>query len=386
MGGYTHLMDANLDQYGLSKSRRQLMIAMVTWMAGCATYGWYLSNLTSFANARWLSVISMALAIPFFVIVYINLPQNRLASFAVINPRIEFPVWAQIFRAFCLACLAGYIFTPFMYTNLEWIPGIFLLLSLAAGAVGRFQTVFTGRNFLLVDFLFGLLDVCGLVIGSFNLVLADRASPVVLAVGIMALIFPAGDWLVLRVRKRPHNLAGNPSLRLLSGMLIGYLGAALLPIFSIEINSIAGVMLIAVTAVVYARQYLNGKDGEKAASRWGKISSSIPFHLILLLARIAAGFLVMLSPLFPTDFSNFPIFMLCFAAILGLIPRLCFLGIMGYTGLAMSTSETDPYFLLAFCLSEILVVLGGGGIALWSPEKNWLRAYAGDIEVKQEEQ
>ncbi len=359
------------------------MIALVTWVTGCAVYAFLLSNLTPLINAILLSSISLGLAIPFFGIVHHNLPRNRLASFAAINPRIEFPVRAQIFRAWCLACMAGYFLIPFVFSNLEWLPGLFLILSLAVGAAGRFQTVFTGRNFLLTDFLFDLLDGIGLLIGSIILGISGRASPAILVVGAMAIIFPAGSWLVSKTKKvAASSGAGNPSLRLISGFMTGYLGVALLPTFSSEVNNIAGMILVFVMAFVYASQYLQGKGLQKVKGRWKKFTHSIPFQLLLLIMRIATGFLVMLSPYFPSDFSNFQIFLLCFAAILGLFPRLCCLGIIGYTGLALTNSGNNVFFGVAFCLSTILVILGGGGIALWSPENNWLRAYAGTIDEK----
>lgn len=359
------------------------MIALVTWVIGCAVYAFLLSNLTLLINAILLSSISLGLAIPFFGIVHHNLPRNRLASFAAINPRIEFPVRAQIFRAWCLACMAGYFFIPFVFSNLEWLPGLFLILSLAAGAAGRFHATFTGRNFLLADFLFAFLDGFGLVIGSIILSISNRASPVVLVVGAMAFICPVCSWLLFKARKQAaRSTVGNPSLRSIVGFMTGYLGVALLPIFSSEVNNIAGMILVFIMAFVYASQYLEGKGLEKVKGRWKKFTHSIPFQLLLLIMRIATGLFVMLSPYFPSDFSNFHIFLLCFATILGLFPRMCCLGIIGYTGLVLTNSGNDVFFGVAFCLSTILVILGGGGIALWSPENNWLRAYAGTIDEK----
>ena len=272
-----------------------------------------------------------------------------------------------------------------------WLPGLIYiaaaLLDLADGAVARRcgQITRLGERLDTRFDALGLLCAVGVGIGLKQLPL------IYLAVALAYYVFSAGTIARRRSGRVVMPLTPRPAARLSAGFTMGFVGAALLPLFRPPATTLAaGVFMIPLLAG-FLRDWLvvSGRiqPGAGQPARWEKMwqrlfRDTLPVVLraVLLVCALAA---VEKTAAFPgaetagpvdacATFVR-PVFLLAIVcAALGVLGRSAALPILLLSGLWISRRGADPLTGLVLVAAAGLLLAGSGSLSLWRPEEKFL--------------
>lgn len=309
----------------------------------------------------------------------------------------------SLLRGWFLGALAGFILTPLPSGWTAWLPGILYILN---GIADFFDGYFARRSHQVTAMGQRLdlsLDGLGVLFASL-LLYRDGTLPFwILLVGAARFIFLFVTWLREKVGKAVYDLPPSPLRRALAGAQMGFLGAALLPVFKPPATIWAGAFFSFPFLLNFGRDLLwicgirfdslasRGvipaiKGLAAPATRW--LMDWLPLGLRLLIGVALGGALwhwFSTSPSFLTawtplgsaqaQFQLMRIFYLFGIAstVLGLVGRggaaLLLIGVGLQQGI-LPLGWLGKTVLIAACL---LLYSGSGKAALWQPEERLIR-------------
>lgn len=363
-------MDENRDHFALQKLHITVILWALLVIMGFSYGAFVFFRDLALEKLLKSSAVILLLGGYFFVTLWKDLSINRSVSSGMLYPDLGLANHISIFRGVLSIALAGFIFAPFTGSRLELAPGILFLnisvLDFADGAAARL----TGRTTRLGERLDMRLDGAGVLFGSIILVVAGRAPVFFVAAGMLRYLYLFGQWLLQRIGKPVHSLPPNPYRRALAGMMMGFISVTLFPIFSSVVTGVAAILFLIPFLIGFGQDWLY-TSGILSPEQGIKRPVGLLYDLFLLIIRIAAGCFLIFSPVFLTYYSTFFGFMFSLIIIMGLLPRVIALGIIVYAGNLLSIHASDPMMWTAFVLACASFFLGGGHLALWSPEE-WL--------------
>lgn len=279
--------------------------------------------------------------------------------------------WITMLRAMGLALLTGFILSPRPVGWLAWAPGgLYLaaaLLDFADGAAARL----TRRTSRLGELLDMHWDSYGVLVACILLVQYGAVPLPYLLVGLARYLFLAG--MNLRERRGLTNYPMPPSMvrRALAGTQMGFIGAALLPVFPTPVTRAAAVIFMLPLLAGFLRDWLYVSGAlqprtEKiqwtaALKDWGPVGLRV-VGLVLL----AVGFT---RPLQPGLAAVYALALVSFT--LGAAGRIVSLAALLAAGLALKGSPADGISWALLFTCAVLMLSGTGKISLWKPE-DWL--------------
>ena len=191
---------------------------------------------------------------------------------------LGYGTWITIIRAMLVATLAGFLFQPWPQSSvfpgsLSWVPGIIYItasiLDFADGQVARHYKCETH----LGAFLDTKFDALGLLIAPLLAVWYGQLPLAYLTVSAAYYVFIIGIRLRKKYSKLVVELEPRSSARIVAGFQMGLVGAALLPLFSPPVTTIAAyIFMVPLLAGFvkdwsyvcgYPKRYLSLKSSKK---------------------------------------------------------------------------------------------------------------------------
>ena len=167
----------------------------------------------------------------------------------VLYSNLGYGTWITIIRAMLIATLAGFLFQPWPHSGalsggLSWAPGtIYITASVLDYLDGRLAR-HCKHETRLGAFLDINIDALGLLIAPLLAVWYGQLPIAYLAVSAAYFVFIGGIWLRKKYSKPVVELKPRPSARLIAGFQMGFVGTALLPLFSPPATTIAAYMFM----------------------------------------------------------------------------------------------------------------------------------------------
>ena len=185
-----------------------------------------------------------------FITVYVlgllryGLPLNYAARQNVLYSNLGYATWITIVRAMLICMLAGFLFQPWPHSNasstsLSWAPGILYITASVLDYVDGLVARGCKHQTHLGAFLDINIDALGLLIAPLLAVWYGQLPIAYLAVGAAYYVFIVGIWLRKKMSKPVVDPKPRPSARIIAGFQMGFVGMALLPIFSPPATTIA---------------------------------------------------------------------------------------------------------------------------------------------------
>jgi CDP-diacylglycerol--glycerol-3-phosphate 3-phosphatidyltransferase len=301
-------------------------------------------------------------------------------------PTLGWANWITLLRAGAIVALCGFLPMAFLHGDqiryhLNWAPGIIYLgISLADlcdGFVARRQQHETelGKRLDIEA------DAAGLLAASLLAVVLGRLPVVYLLAGLAYYLFILG----IRVRQRRSlpviALRSRPYARIVAGLQMGLVGAALLPLFNPAFVSIAAGIFMLPLLIGFCRDWLvvscriktdAGQQSHLDIRARSLMMRALPWTLRLVLS--AGGILLLVS-------SAPGLTHLIWHLVLGLCVLMAGLGIMGRSAsllLVLLLGCNQSIFgmawpaLAVFGAAAALMLTGAGAFSLWAPEEDIL--------------
>ncbi|MBC8335338.1 MAG: CDP-alcohol phosphatidyltransferase family protein [Anaerolineales bacterium] len=334
---------------------------------------------------RWLG-LTAALAAWQLIALWQALPQNHRAGEYALLPDLGLGNQLSLVRGFFIAALAGFLFSPWPFGWLGWVPAFLYFFSditdLLDGYFARIQNHVTelGAALDMNNDSWGVLVVTGLAFWY------GQVPVWYLPVGLARYFFLAGLWIRERQGKENLELPHSFRRRIFAGVQMGLITAMLVPLFAPPATTIAATLFMIpfLGGFLYDWFLVTGKiDPEKGAVFFENLLSSAWMRLLPLGLRIltAAG-LAYLALLQPVDI--FGLYQLPFGPlwlileiivilmlIFGVMGRLAAVFALVFLGLMLKFTLLTPLHFSLLLFSAILLFTGSGALSIWSPEE-WL--------------
>ena len=190
----------------------------------------------------------------------IGLPLNYHPEQNIFFSHLGYGTWITIIRAMLIAILAGYLFQPWPYSSvmpgrLSWAPGTIYIaaaiLDYADGLVARVSKHVTR----LGAYLDINIDALGLLIAPLLAVCYDQLPIAYLSVSAAYYLFIIGIRLRKMYSKPVFELKARPAARIIAGCQMGFVGIALLPVFSPPTTTIAAYILMVPLLAGFVRDW-----------------------------------------------------------------------------------------------------------------------------------
>ncbi|PWH13372.1 MAG: hypothetical protein DDG59_14365 [Anaerolineae bacterium] len=316
----------------------------------------------------------------------------------------------SLLRGWFLAALAGFIVTPHPSGWLSWLPGILYILNGVCDFFDGFLARRTHQVTVMGERLDMSLDGLGVLFASLLLYRYGTLPGWILLVGMARFVFLLAAKLREKLGKHVDELPPSTLRRALAGAQMGFLGGALLPVFTPPATVWAGACFSIPFLLNFGRDllWMNGirvlavtsrplsivEQTFYYAGRW--LLDWLPLGVRLSIGVMLAAplwnwwlkappsFLTAWTPLGSAlvHFQWMRLFYLLgsLSTVLGVVGRggavLLLIGI----GLQQGILPLGELGKLLVFSAGLLVFSGSGRLALWKPEERWIRRRWGERE------
>jgi CDP-diacylglycerol--glycerol-3-phosphate 3-phosphatidyltransferase len=293
-----------------------------------------------------------------------------------------------LLRGLFVAALLGFLVLPRPPGWLAWIPGILYILSDVADFLDGYLARRTDHATRLGEILDMSFDGIGVLVAVLLGVKYGQIPAWYVLIGFSRYLFMGGQWLLERLGKPVHELPPSIRRRGFAGLMMGFLAAVLLPVFSPPGLHIAATLFGLPFLVGFGWDWLVVSGVIRPDSQSTIFKNGMSTHWLLLVVRLvilAFNLVILLQWFGSTPGSNpAPLALVIFnlivvvAIVLGFAPRttailgLCLLGLF-QTYASLTTLQS----ILAIAYTLILY-LGSGAYSLWTPEESLITQRAGE--------
>ncbi len=209
---------------------------------------------------QWL-LQTCAVLVYVFGILRCCLSYNIQKHETVLLPTFGAGTLVTIFRGALISMLAGFLFLPRPGSIpemfwLSWIPGALYISAAFADYVDGYFARITNHETRLGEVFDEKMDALGLLIAPLVAINFGQLPMFYAAVGVAYYCFIFGIWLRKKYGKPVVELKPRPGARILAGFQMGFVGVALLPVFSPPVTTIAAVIFMTPFLVGFARDWL----------------------------------------------------------------------------------------------------------------------------------
>ncbi|MFN3308308.1 MAG: CDP-alcohol phosphatidyltransferase family protein [Anaerolineales bacterium] len=374
------------------------------WVLTLLTFGsslWAMNILLAggwSAAVRWSWTIAAAIfCLYVLAVLWKALPYNYRLEDGAFLPYFGSGNLVSLLRAWFLAALAGFLIAPLPSGILTWLPGLLYIFNGIADLLDGYLARRAHQVTAMGERLDMSLDGFGVLFASLLLYRYGKLPVWILLVGIARFLF----LLVVKLREKQgkpvYDLPPSDLRRALAGVQMGFLGGALLPVFTPPATIWAGAIFSLPFLLHFGRDllWMAGICHYRMASTLSSRLISAGKHLLLnwlpIVLRLILGVLVsqqlwdwlnsppsFLSAWTPLGSAQTQYdLMLVFYAlglpsvVLGLVGRggaaLLLIGV----GLQQGILPLGWADFITLASASLMLFLGSGLVALWSPEE-WL--------------
>lgn len=344
-----------------------------------------------FSARRWLLLAALTVAGEFWFLRRV-LHQNHPPNAQELYPDLGVANLLTIGRGLGYAWMAGFLFMPRPGGWVDWLPALLYLLASLSDYFDGYLARRTARISRLGETLDIEYDGLGMLVAIALAVQYGQLPAVFLLVGMARPLFVWGMLLRSRMALPNYPLTESKQRRIMAGLLMGFMLVVLWPIFGPPATSLAGAIFAGIVALGFMRDWLVVigwlRPQHPAYQTWrARLKSLVfgwlPSGLRLLIAVVVAFFIIDIwqgrSP-WP---AGIPAMVRWFFVLIGAVGGLLALFGIAARGAAilMIVVACADFVLgshtwlnlLLLALASLLVVVGNGHFARWTPEEHWLR-------------
>lgn len=341
---------------------------------------------------QWLLLASAVLLVE-MAILRRHLDRNRACPEGTLHPTLGWGNGVTLARGVAYAFMAGFLFAPRPGGLWNWAPAFLYLIAFLADYLDGYLARATGRITELGEVLDIEFDGLGILIAVGLAVQYGQLPAIFLLLAVARPLFVWG--MAWRERKGlpNHPMTESSWRRLVAGLLMGFVAVVLWPIFTPPATYIAAGVFGIPVAVSFLRDWLVVSGRLRPASpayrRWRRRLKAAVFGWTPLLLRLAAlpAVVWVFASLFQRQTAESALLlpiavggMALAAALLGIATRLAGIILTGLACFHLVTHGQGAANWLLLAVAGLLVELGGGRFALWSPEEDWLQRRGGPIQ------
>jgi CDP-diacylglycerol--glycerol-3-phosphate 3-phosphatidyltransferase len=319
-----------------------------------------------------------------------------------VRPRIGPGTQLTLLRGFLLAVTGGFLFSPRPPGRLAWIPALSYTLAILADYLDGYLARIYGDVTPLGESLDVEFDALGMLLSTALAIWYGALPMWFLIIGLLRYGFQLGKWILRRMGRGIKGLPASQTRRPIAGMTMGYLSAALWPIFGAPETVVAGAIFGSAMLLSFSRDWLvvsGALDAQSpvytAARRTVRrvllgwlpvmIRLLIPVLLIPAVWENVAHYHP-LDPGFPAGPSPSELIKLASVGVellaggmivLGVASRTAALLILVPLALAISAQGMRPIDGWRLMAVILVLVLGSGRLSLWQPEERAFSQRAG---------
>jgi CDP-diacylglycerol---glycerol-3-phosphate 3-phosphatidyltransferase len=290
-------------------------------------------------------------------------------------------------RGWGVSCLAGFLLLPQAVISgpppwMAHVPGLLYLSVGCADFIDGLWARRTGTESALGQRLDVEMDALGLLAASLLAVRMGRLPVFYLAVGACYYIFRFAIAWRRRRGRIVLPLKDRPMARIMAGLNMGFVGAALLPLFAPRVLNLAAIYFSVPLVMGFVWDWLvvSGYLSDDRADRLQRLMSparaaaSLITRLVLLVCGPAVT-----ETLFQTASPTVIVAAICLWVMIavGWLGRVAALAAGFWLARAASSSDVPPAFLVALSAALVLTILGTGPWSWWKPEDACLSRKAG---------
>jgi CDP-diacylglycerol--glycerol-3-phosphate 3-phosphatidyltransferase len=274
---------------------------------------------------------------------------------------------------------AGFLFVPAPEGILRWAPPILYTTAIVAdlfdGVLARranFATLLGAR--LDIE-----LDGLGVLLALLLAVHLGQLSPWFIAVGLARPLFAVGLWWRRRQGLPTFELPPSRHRKLLAGIQMGFLSAALWPVLGPQALTLIGVCVLLPTVVGFGRDWLvvsgrivpSGRAYE-LLDRWNDtvVVKGLPLLLRLLMPAAFVS-LWLYDPLLESAVILFAMMGMASIAV-GVLGRVGAILLIIAVGVHAAIHGLDPLTSILLAGASSILVFGTGPASLWKPEEAYI--------------
>lgn len=348
------------------------------------------------------SLATGAVCIYLLAVLWFALPENHRHGETTLLPGLGAGSLLTLARGILFSALAGFAVSPLPPGALVWFPGCIYIV---AGIADLFDGYLARRGnhvTRLGERLDMTLDGVGVLLAAWLLYHYQKLPWWILLVGAARYVFIILEWILTRLGKPTRPLPSSRSRRGFAGAVMGFLGAALLPVFTPPITVWVGVLFVTPFLFGFVRDIfimsgvipLPPEDSRPSSSMvYPLLFRGLPVFLrglLLVLAVVRLNtwrlslpeFLTIVTPLGTAQahFVWVVVFYLLGSSllVLGVIGRLGGMILLIAVGLQyaiLPLGKLEAGILL--CASGIFF-LGSGAFSLWQPEQRLIERRLGE--------
>ncbi len=314
------------------------------------------------------------------------------------SPLYETLGWGNrltILRAWLIAAVGGFLFQPWPDGPvLAWVPGTLYFVASALDRIDGFVARRTGHRSLFGEELDMVSDALGMAVASLLAFGYGQVHMSYLLLGVAYYLFHGGLWWRERRGLPVYELPPGMYRRAWAGFQMGFLVAALWPLFSPAVTAVAGFAFMAPALVGFLVDWLivsgrierGGERVERFFRRLAWISHSavqpglrLAVAVLLAVALEPFGWLVLSG--FPTDWENAlgssGVWLAVFLILLGISGRAACVLLVGLLGWHYSDASLRTVDVALLCGVVWLMLLGTGRFSLWREDEQWINRHDG---------
>jgi CDP-diacylglycerol--glycerol-3-phosphate 3-phosphatidyltransferase len=337
---------------------------------------------------QWIFQAALLSVFPLAVL-WRGLPLNRRPGEDRLLPTLGAGNLLSTTRGILIAGLGGFLFLPRPGSWVGWIPAcLYTVAALADLFDGYLARRFKQETWLgeTLDMSF---DGLGVFVGSLLIVQYGQAPWFYLLVGLARYLFLIGIWIRRRLGKPVYELAERPARRPLAGAQMGFIAAALSPVFSPPGIALAATLFALPFLVSFLRDWLTVSGAFIPASHRGRSGRLVErksplaelFRWSPLILRIFAAGLLAAWMSGPGDVSPGLMTLAVLGGFMlaaGAAGRLAALIVLFVIGINLGPVAPGILDILLIAVTIILFHAGSGPWSLWVPERRLLDRRLGD--------
>jgi CDP-diacylglycerol--glycerol-3-phosphate 3-phosphatidyltransferase len=282
-----------------------------------------------------------------------------------------------LLRGWMISAVAGFVVAPPRRGWAAWMPGALY----TAAALCDLVDGYVARRRNEVSVVGGKLDVAmdglGLVVAPAAAVALGRLPVWYLAVGLAYYLFHGGLWWRSRLGRPayPERMIASRYTRQFAGCQMGLVATALFPVLGPPGTTITAALFMTPNLVLFLRDWLvvSGRLDPAAARFPPQLERAATAAALPLRLAAAAGLILLVTS------GLLPVVAVAPAVLIGagVLTRLTSFA-SGIAVAAILPSSPTPLPVATFTGLMVLMLIGAGHAALWSPEDSWMLRRAGE--------
>ncbi len=338
-------------------------------------------------SLRWTLLAGLLLVVE-LIVLRRNLHKNRPTPASPVFATLGWGNSVTLARGAAYGLMAGFLFAPRPGGLLDWAPAILYAVAIVADYWDGYLARRTNHTTMLGEVLDIEFDGIGILIAMALAVQYGQLPGIILLLAVSRPLFLWGMKWRDRLGLPNHPMTPSDERRIAAGLIMGFMAIVLWPVFHPPATYIGGAIFGGMVAASFLRDWLVVIGWLQPTSPgymfWHARLKRVIFQRLPLLLRLASLPAVVLVLWRIVDsVSPIPLLLIALgllagvAALLGFVARLAAIGLIALACADLIAWGNSSQTLLLLTVGLLLIVLGNGSLALWTPDERLLRRRAG---------